>query len=137
MSVFAVLTSGRGVFELLKFMQRHHYDLHDAIQDAFDFGRDHLFDFFLANTSSPCAAKKRVTEKEEWEDREDDFFRTCLTNIWPTGRKKLYYVFDFGDKWTFEIRKGRGGKEPEQGVKYPRLLKAIGPNPEQYPRYEE
>ncbi len=107
------------------------YDLYDAIQDAFDFGREYLFDFFLANTSSPYAAKKRLTE------REDDFFRTCLTNIWPTGRKKLYYLFDFGDKWTFEIRKGRGGKEPEQGVKYPRLLKAIGPNPEQYPRYEE
>jgi hypothetical protein len=113
------------------------YDLHDAIQDAFDFGRDHLFDFFLANTSSPYAAKKRLTEKEEWEDREDDFFRTCLTNIWSTGRKKLYYVFDYRDKWTFEIRKGRGGKEPAQGVKYPRLLKAIGPNREQYPRYEE
>ena len=92
------------------------YDLHDAIQDAFDFGRDHLFDFFLANTSSAYAARKRLTEKEEWEDREDYFFRTCLTNIWPTGRKKLYYVFDFGDKWTFEIRKGRGRKEPEQGV---------------------
>jgi hypothetical protein len=43
------------------------------------FGRDHLFDFFLANTSSP-AAKKRLIEKEEWEDRED-YFRTCLTDI--------------------------------------------------------
>ena len=113
------------------------YELHDAIQDAFDFGRDHPFDFFLANNSSPYAAKKRLTEKEEWEDREGDFFRICLTDIWPTGRKKLYYIFDFGDKWTFEIRKGRGGKEADRGVKYPRLIKAIGPNPEQYPRFEE
>jgi len=113
------------------------YDLHDAIQDTVKFGRDHPFEFFLANSSSPYAVKKWLTEKEEWEDKEDDFCRIRLTDIWPTGRKKLYYLFDFGDKWTFEIRKGRGGKEPEQGVKYPRLLKAIGPNPEQYPRYEE
>jgi len=113
------------------------YDLHDSIQDAFDFGRDHSFDFFLANTSSPYAVKKRLTEKEEWEDREHDFFETRLKNIWPTGRKKLYYLFDFGDKWTFEIRKARGIKEPERGIKYPRLIKAIGPNPEQYPRFEE
>jgi len=113
------------------------YDLHDAIQDTVKFGRDHPFEFFLANSSSPYAVKKWLTEKEEWEDKEDDFCRIRLTDIWPTGRKKLYYLFDFGDKWTFEIRKGRGRKGPEQGVKYPRLLKAIGPNPEQYPRYEE
>jgi hypothetical protein len=113
------------------------YDLHKVIQDTVKFGRDHPFEFFLANSSSPYAVKTWLTEKEEWEDKEDDFCRIRLTNIWPTGRKKLYYLFDFGDKWTFEIRKGRGGKEPEQGVKYPRLLKAIGPNPEQYPRYEE
>ncbi len=113
------------------------YDLHDAIQDAVEFGRDHPFEFFLANSPSRGANRQWLTEKDEWEDKEDDFFRIKLIDIWPTGRKKLYYLFDFGDKWTFEIRKGRGGKEPEQGVKYPRLLKAIGPNPEQYPRYEE
>jgi hypothetical protein len=76
------------------------YDLHDAIQDAVDFGRDHPFEFFLANSSSPYAVKKWLTEKEEWEDKEDDFFRIRLTDIWPTGRRKLYYLFDFGDKWT-------------------------------------
>jgi len=113
------------------------YDLHDAIQDAVEFGRDHPFEFFLANTSSPYAAKKWLTEKDEWEDKEGDFCRICLMDIWPSGRKKLYYLFDFGDKWTFEIRKKRGSKEPERGVKYPKLIKAIGPNPEQYPRFEE
>jgi len=113
------------------------YDLHDAIQDAVEFGRDHSFEFFLANSSSPYAVKKWLAEKEEWEDKEEEFYRIRLTDIWPTGRKKLYYLFDFGDKWIFEIRKIRGAKEPESGVKYPRLIKAIGPNPEQYPRVEE
>ena len=113
------------------------YELHDAIQDAVRFGRDHPFEFFLASSSSPWAHRKWLTEKEEWEDKEDDFHRIRLTHIWPTGRKKLYYLFDFGDKWTFEIHKARGAKEPEHGVKYPRLIKAIGPNPKQYPRFEE
>jgi len=113
------------------------YDLNDSIQDAFDFGRDHPFDFFLASTPSPYAVKKRLTEKEKWEDREHDFLETPLKNIWPTGQKKLYYLFDFGDKWIFEIRKARGVKEPECGVEYPRVIKAIGANPEQYPRFEE
>jgi hypothetical protein len=113
------------------------HDLHSAIQDAVDFGRDHPYEFFLANSSSPYAAKQWLTEKEEWEDKEDDFFRIRLADIWPTGRKKLYYLFDFGDKWTFEIRKKRGTKEPESGLTYPRLIETIGPNPEQYPGFEE
>lgn len=113
------------------------YDLHEAIQDAVGFERDHPFEFFLANSSSPCAHRQRLTEKDEWRDKEDDFFRIRLMDIWPTGRKKLYYLFDFGDNWTFEIRKKRGSKKPERGVKYPGLIKAIGPNPEQYPRFDE
>jgi hypothetical protein len=113
------------------------YDLHSAIQDAVGFGRDHPYEFFLATSSSPYAAKRWLTEKEEWEDKEDDFFQIRLKDIWPSGRRKLYYLFDFGDKWTFEIRKKRGSKEPQPMINYPRLIEAIGPNPDQYPRFED
>jgi hypothetical protein len=113
------------------------YDLHDAIQDAVNFGRDHPFEFYLANSSSPWAERRWLSEKEEWGDKEGDFCRIRLMDIWPTGRKKLYYLFDFGDNWTFEIRKKRGTREPENNIKYPRVVKAIGPNPQQYPRFEE
>ena len=51
------------------------YDLHEAIQDAVQFGRYYPFQFFLANSASPSARKQWLTEKEEWEDREDDFRR--------------------------------------------------------------
>jgi len=112
------------------------YDLHDAIQEAVDFDRDYPFEFYIAN--SPFGWKKRwLTEAEEWEDKENDFHRIRLKDIWPLGRKRLYYWFDFGDRWTFEIRKLRKVKVPEPGVTYPRIVKAIGPNPEQYPRFDE
>ncbi len=32
-----------------------------------------------------------------------------------------------------EIRKARGTKKPEADVKYPRVVEAVGPAPEQYP----
>ncbi len=32
-----------------------------------------------------------------------------------------------------EIRKARGAKKPEADVKYPRVVEAVGPAPEQYP----
>ena len=41
-------------------------DLHEAIQDAVNFGRDHPFEFYLANSSSPWAQKHRLTENEDW-----------------------------------------------------------------------
>ncbi|MGD0884444.1 MAG: hypothetical protein ABSA46_06120 [Thermodesulfovibrionales bacterium] len=113
------------------------YDLHNAIQDVIEFGRDHPFEFFIANSSSLGANRQWLTEKDEWEDKENDFFRIRLMDIWPAGRKKLYYLFDFGDKWTFEIRKRRCTKDQKCGVEYPRLIEAIGPNPVQYPRREE
>ncbi len=111
------------------------YDLHEAIQDAVNFDRDHPFDFYLANSSAPFAHKNRLTEIEDWS--ESNYFNIKLKDIYPLGRKKLYYLFDFGDQWIFEIRKARGAKKPEQGVKYPRVIQAIGPSPEQYPGGED
>lgn len=113
-------------------------DLHEAIQDAVEFGRDHPFEFFIANSEWPSAKRDWVTYAEEWEDKESDFRRMTLNAIFPLKpRKKLYYLFDAGDLWTFEIRKQRGRKEPIEGVAYPRVVQAIGPNPEQYPSMED
>ena len=113
------------------------YDIHETIQDAVDFDRDHPFSFFIANSASPFAKRQWLTRKETWEGMEKDFRKIRLKDIYPLGRKRLYYFFDVGDNWIFEIRKHRSAKKPEESVKYPRVVKTIGPNPEQYPHYEE
>lgn len=112
------------------------YGLSQTILNSVGFEQDHLFVFYTANSASPWAQKRWLSEKEEWEEREDDFFQITLSSIYPLGRKRLYYIFDLGDNWTFEIRKGRGVKTPVTDVTYPRVIQAIGPNPEQYPRDE-
>jgi hypothetical protein len=111
------------------------WNLHDAIQTAVGFGRDHLYDFYAGRgprNRTICYGK----DYEEYEDREDEFATTSLNKVWPLERMKLYYLFDFGDEWLFEIRKERKVKSPEPGVRYPRLIQSIGPNPEQYPDFE-
>ena len=108
------------------------YDLHDAIQDAVHFDRDHLFNFFLANSESPLARRQWLSDADEYEDQHDELQRIPLASIWPLGRKKLYYLFDFGDDWTSEVRKRRGTKMPEPDVSYPRVIERIGPDPKQY-----
>ena len=108
------------------------FGLHDAIQDAVGFDRDHLFHFFLANSESTRAQRHWLSDAEDYEDWYEEFRHLPLGNIWPLKRKKLYYLFDFGDQWTFEIRKRRGAKEPEPGVSYPQVIEQTGPDPKQY-----
>ncbi|MFC1833728.1 hypothetical protein ACFL2Q_03205 [Thermodesulfobacteriota bacterium] len=112
------------------------YDLSRAVLNAVGFEQDHLFEFYIANSASPWAHKRWLSEKEEWKEREDDFFQITLSSIYPLGRKRLYYIFDWGDMWTFEVRKKRGAKKPETDASYPRVVQAIGSNPQQYPGYE-
>jgi len=109
------------------------FDLHDAIQDAVGFDRDHLFHFFVANSDSPQAHRHWLSEAESYEDWYDEFRTIHLTEIWPLKpRKKLYYLFDFGDRWTFLVSKRRGVKKSEDGASYPRVIDRAGSDPVQY-----
>lgn len=112
------------------------YDLHDMIQESVLFGRDHPFTFYTANSGSPWAERHWIADEEDWGKMELAFYRTKLRDIWPLGRKKLYYWFDFGDKWIFEIRKIRSAKEDTK-LPIPTVLERIGPNPQQYPAFRE
>jgi hypothetical protein len=61
-----------------------------------------------------------------------------LNKVYPLPeRMKLYYWFDFGDDWKFQITKDRKVKASESKVKYPRVIESIGPDPKQYPNFEE
>ena len=107
------------------------YDLHDMIQAAVSFERDHPFTFYTANSGSPWAERTWIADEEDWVAMECAFERTKLADIWPLGRKKLYYWFHFGDKWIFEIRKMRSNKDDAK-LPVPVILEKVGPNPRQY-----
>ena len=62
--------------------------------------------------------------------------RTKLNEIYPLNGFKLYYLFDFGDSWLFEIRKSRKKKVANKQSKVPALIESSGANPEQYPECE-
>lgn len=107
-------------------------DLHEAIQDAVDFDRDHLFEFFGGRNQRN---RKVVFENSfDWEASFDIYDSITLERVYPLPKScKLYYHFDFGDDWYFEIKLTRNKpREPEAGVTYPRIIEAIGPNPPQY-----
>ena len=104
-------------------------DLHFEILHSVGFDDDHLYDFFLAN--SPRGGRDVIVERDDY--GEADYSTALIDSVFPTGRKRLYYLFDYGDNWLFEVRKTRGEKEKDSKSIYPRVVDKRGPNPEQYP----
>ena len=99
------------------------YQLHDYIQEIVDFDNDHLYEFYIGkNTSNKSGA---ISE------------HTNLNEIYPMTGVKLYYLFDYGDNWLFQIKKSRKRVVEDVKVKYPRIVKSMGVSPEQYPEYDE
>ena len=97
--------------------------LHKYIQQLVEFDDDHLYEFYLGR--NPRNRAHSVPNN------------TKLNQIYPSNGLKLYYLFDFGDSWLFEISKSRKKKSVEEKQDYPILIESTGINPEQYPDYEE
>ena len=97
--------------------------LHKYIQEVVDFDDDHLYEFFLGRNSRGKLNSIPQT--------------SLLNQIYPSNGLKLFYLFDFGDEWLFEIRKSRKKKTKDIAVDYPLIIAKVGENPEQYPSYEE
>lgn len=106
--------------------------LHFAIQDAVDFDNDHLFTFYVARTD-------RSRNRKFLDDGDGQLDDTTLNELFPLEtRKSLFYWFDFGDDWIFQVTKTRKSPhDPQQGVVYPRVVAEEGMKPVQYPGFDE
>ena len=109
-------------------------DLHHIIQQAVDFDDDHLYGFFAART--PWSRDRVRYDDEDEDGRESDaLFTTTLESLFPLPKdRKLFYLFDYGDNWIFEIARTRRKPFPaEPGIDYPCLISESGEKPPQYP----
>ena len=100
--------------------------------DIFDFDHDHLHKFYLGkNTSQPYGAN--ILEVRAHKET-----TTKIRDVLPNDNKLyLFMLFDFGDEWVFRVSKERTACIFNPQTKYPKIIKEVGQNPEQYPEYEE
>lgn len=100
-------------------------DLHEIIQDAFDFDDDHLYAFYMDGKrfSKSCYNSPMDSHGPYVNDAE-------------IGRLELYegqhflYLFDFGDEWTFDVQVMEIIKEKK--ISEPQIVEVFGEAPEQY-----
>ena len=110
-------------------------DLHDEIQNLTGFNNDHFAAFFVAR--NPWGKRIQVIEPDESGRHNRRLYRIPLKKSFPLPPGiKLFYLFDFGDEWVFQIGKRGKPKVEKDGVKYPRVTKEVGPKPVQYPDSE-
>jgi hypothetical protein len=109
------------------------HDLHCTIQDIVGFDDDHMYTFYVGRNW-----RKRDTELAEAAapSNASDYEGLPLSRVFPLENQcKLYYWFDFGDDWIFEIRPRAGRKVRNARAKYPRVIEKRGRNPRQYARW--
>jgi hypothetical protein len=111
-------------------------DLHALIQELSGFDDDHLSTFYLANTlmgQKVWLVDPDAMESDPGVMGDSPLWSLHLNQIFPLPKhKKLYYWFDFGDDWIFEIRKQGKERAATEECHLPRLIEAEGPQPEQY-----
>lgn len=109
--------------------------LHDFIQALTDFDNDHCYDFFVGKT--PRDVRNSLGQTDNFSPASRKLRGITLDRVFPLPKgQKLFYWFDFGDDWKFEITL-KASKEKAPRVKYPRVIAEKGPKPEQYPQIEE
>lgn len=106
--------------------------LHLAIQHAFGWDNDHLYSFFMSGKRWDTATEYADPRADD--DPKADNVKIGALKLEP--RKRFLYLFDYGDEllhdvWLVSV----GAVEPR--VKYPRVVKAHGDAPPQYPSYED
>ncbi len=114
------------------------YDLAAAIVQAFDFDLDHAFGFFskLDHHVFDSPVRYELFADLEAGSESGSVKRTKVAQAFPAVGAKMQFLFDYGDDWRFQVEViGLGEKAPK--TRYPKLLKAAGKAPPQYPPEDE
>lgn len=108
-------------------------DLHDAIQAAFNFDNDHLYEFSFRNQ---FGKKQRVPHPMCEEEFSTDEFKIKIEELPLRIGETMKYVFDFGDNWQFDVELEEI-EPPNPKFKGAEILESHGKAPEQYPDWDD
>lgn len=121
-----------GLWRKINLSHYHYlYDLHMAIQEAFDFDNDHLYAFYVGGNKRTGKPIYCPEVEEKGKNTEEVTIADCRL----FRGQKIFYLFDFGDEWWFDIKLLKIDKEsPELSRSV--IIESQGKSPEQYHYWE-
>ena len=116
------------------------YALAEAIVYSFEFNFDHCFGFYSnCNTYRSEKFYELFTDLNEVESTPGakSVKRTKIRDVWEKPNDKMYFLFDYGDNWIFEVKLLEINQSKH--VRYHNeweVLREFGKAPEQYPAHD-
>jgi hypothetical protein len=110
------------------------HDLHEAIQEAFDWDDDHLYAFFLSGK----AWDNKTAYESPYGEGERSAAKYRLDDVPLNPGHQFLYIFDFGDELRHQIKLEAvipGAVKP--AVDYPEITERHGKAPPQYPMLDD
>lgn len=106
-------------------------DLASHILGMVDFEGDHLDEFYLANGLR--GKKTWFTPNGEWDEDDAHVMDIQLSAIFPLPKHKmLYYFYDFGASWCFQITKRGKEMKSQPEIEYPCIVSETGLKPKEF-----
>jgi hypothetical protein len=107
-----------------------------AVLDSFDFDMDHMYGFYDNLKNWSRSTESYIMEEEDAYDFTGYVTKTTIGEAFDVPKKKMLFLFDFGDEWRFIIELQR--VEPVDGKTKlaAKVIESKGEAPEQYPDFE-
>ncbi len=78
-----------------------------------------------------------MLEDVKLEAQSRSVFQVRIDELDLAPRRKLYYLFDFGDEWWHELTVERAADPAVKGKRYPAIVERHGASPPQYPDWDD
>ncbi|MCD6578384.1 hypothetical protein J7L48_02815 [bacterium] len=113
------------------------YDLAEIITDSYDFDFDHSFGFY----DNIRSWTKSIVGYELFADvgqgsKFKSVKRAKVNRIFNNIKKKMLFLFDYGDEWHFVVEL-RGIELPKENTRYPLVIESFGEASPQYEQMDE
>jgi hypothetical protein len=104
-------------------------ELHLLVQDLIGFSDEQLEDCFVATRLRGKKIRFMTSKGQQGITALPEMDQT-LAEVFPPGsRKRLFYCFDFGESWIFEIKKVAEVSPALDNAFYPRVVQEQGVQP--------
>lgn len=107
-----------------------------AVLDSFDFELDHMYGFYDNLNNWARSSESYIMEEEDSQNFTGYVTKTTIGEAFEVPKKKMLFLFDYGDEWRFIIELQR--VEPLEGKTKlaAKVIESKGEAPEQYPDFE-